>query len=81
MAPGRRRPAQAPPRVGRRLRLDEVAEKGALVRDHAFDGFAEVVPYIPFVCAVLGLRGASAGAFGEERRAVAADDLDARVLA
>lgn len=49
--------------------------------DEAFDGFAEVVPDMPFVGAVLGLRGAGASALGEERRAVAADDLDAGVVA
>lgn len=52
-----------------------------MVGDEALDGFAEVVPAMPSVCSVLGLRGAGAGTVGEERGAVAADDLDARVLA
>jgi hypothetical protein len=49
--------------------------------DETFDGFAEVVPHVPSVGAVLGARSAVAGAVGEERRAVAADDLDTGVLA
>ncbi|MEU9256612.1 hypothetical protein AB0D66_33165 [Streptomyces sp. NPDC048270] len=40
--------------LGRRFRLDEVAEEDAVVGDQAFDGFAEVVPHMPLVCAVLG---------------------------
>ena len=48
--------------------------------DALLGGFAQVVPEVPSVGDLEGLRGAAGGAFGEEGRAVTADDLDAGPL-
>ena len=45
----------------------------------SFGGLAKVVPQVPAIGHLAGLRGAERGAFGVERSPVAADDLDLRV--
>lgn len=49
----------------------------AVLGDGPFGGFAQVVPEVPPVRDLDGLRGAGGGAPGEERCPVPADDLDA----
>lgn len=66
-------------RLGRRL--NQVAQQGAVAGDEAFDGLDQVVPDMPFVCAVLGIRGTGEGAVGEDLCTVSADDLGTGVLA
>lgn len=69
-------------RGGLRLGFGDGRDKGsqaaAMLGDGPFCGLAQVVPEVPPVRDLDGLRGAGGGAFGEERRTVTADDLNAR---
>lgn len=51
-------------------------QAGAVPVDTLLSGLAEVVPEMPSVSDLEGLRGAAGGAFGVEEGTVPADDLD-----
>lgn len=55
---------------------DQGAKAAAVLGDGPFGGFTQVVPEVPPVRDLDGLRGAGGGAFSEERRPIPADDLD-----
>lgn len=55
--------------------LERGADAGVVGGDGLFDGLAQVVPQMPGVGDLLGLRGAAAGAFGIGSGPVPADDL------
>jgi hypothetical protein len=62
-----------------RCRQQDV-QAAAVLGDAPLGGLAQVVPKMPPVCDLDRLRRSGRGAFGEERRAVPADDLDAGPL-
>ncbi|KRD23510.1 hypothetical protein ASE41_11290 [Streptomyces sp. Root264] len=55
-------------------------QAAAVLGDAPLSGPAQVVPEVPSVCDLDRLRRSGGGTFCEERRAVAADDLDAGPL-
>lgn len=78
--PGRsRRPLfRAGFRLGVRDSRDKGPQAATVLGDRPLGGLAQVVPEMPPVRDLDGLRGAGGGTFGEERRPVPAHDFDTR---
>ncbi|MCW2874628.1 MAG: hypothetical protein JWL99_5948 [Streptomyces oryziradicis] len=62
------------------VRVLRFAQQGPVADDRFLHGFNQVVPDVPAVRAMHRLRRSDASGFGEGRRPIPADDLDARML-